>query len=59
MCGDCWDYVPEDYSEGNPHPQICPLCAMPWIDMVKDVYVQEGLKEVIKKTLIRLINNKK
>lgn len=59
ICGDEWNYFPKDFSKKYPHDFICPLCNMPWIDMVKDVYEKEGIKEVIRLTLIRIINNKK
>ena len=54
-CGDEWQFIPEDYDyEEHLYPTTCPLCGMPVLDMIRDVYKEEGLWEVIRRLWIRL-----
>ncbi len=63
VCEDCAGLVyfyPEDYEfEEEDYPTVCPLCDMPIIQMIKDVYPSEGLKETIRLVLLRLVNKLK
>lgn len=57
ICGEEWtfemtDYLPEDY------PDTCPLCSMPISQMIRDIYVKEGVWAVLKHLWIRVIKGK-
>lgn len=54
-CADSWGFFPEDYDwDETAFPTYCPLCTMPVWDMIKEVWKEEGLLEVIKRIYIRL-----
>ena len=55
-CNDIWGFIPEDYENKEDYPTIYPLCYMPITEMIKDVYSEEGLIEVIKRIWIRIFN---
>mgnify|MGYP001617365325 CR=1 FL=1 len=58
LCSRClekWQFCPEDYDyDKSTYPTTCPLCNMPISQMIKDVFKQEGLMEVIKMLWIRI-----
>lgn len=53
-CGEEWYFFPQDYEYEEEYPEFCPLCEMPITQMIKDVYEQEGIWEVIRRIFIRI-----
>ena len=54
-CKEIWRFVPEDYDfQELAYPTICPLCNMPITQMIKEVYEEEGIKEVFRRIFIRI-----
>jgi DNA-directed RNA polymerase subunit RPC12/RpoP len=47
-CGETWGFCPEDYENEEDYPTICPFCSMPLWQMIRDIYKEEGILEVIK-----------
>ena len=53
-CGDEWLFIPEDYDYTvENYPEVCPLCSMPVIQMIRDVYLKEDIMEVLRMLWIR------
>ncbi len=55
ICTEEWET--EEYYGGVDY--ICPLCDMSVIEMIKEVYPIEGIKEVLKMIWYRIINFRK
>ncbi len=54
QCGDVWRFIPEDYDYiSDNYPTICPLCEMPVIEMIREVFEEEGIRGVIKQMIKR------
>jgi hypothetical protein len=53
-CGWEWNFCPEDYEEGEELPDICPLCQMPTMQMIKEVFLGDGIIEVIRRLILKL-----
>lgn len=47
ICGEKWNFVPEDYEDSKDYPDQCPLCTMPITEMISDVFHEEGIIGVI------------
>ena len=53
-CREEWEFCPEDYYyEADKYPTTCPLCSMPFKQMVRDVFREDGFIGVIKRVYIR------
>lgn len=47
-CKEKWEFFPEDYHyKKSSYPTKCPHCEMPIVQMIKDVYLDGGLSEVV------------
>ena len=56
-CGGKWGFCALDCDfKEELYPTICPLCSMPITQMIKEVYVKEGLLETIKRVIGRILN---
>jgi DNA-directed RNA polymerase subunit RPC12/RpoP len=55
-CKDEWEFFPEDYDNIEDYPEICPLCSVPFWQMVKDTWEEGGIKEVIYHIRARYFN---
>ena len=53
-CGDEWFFFPDDYENPWDYPEVCPLCTMPLSQMIRDVYEEDGVIEVIKRLFLRV-----
>ena len=55
VCDEWWEFFPEDYNNFAPdYPTICPICSMPILEMMRDVYEVDGVMGVIRHLLKRI-----
>ena len=54
VCKEEWEFVPEDYENPWDYPEVCPLCSMPIVQMIQDVYKEDGIMEVLRFIWLRI-----
>jgi len=52
-CEEEWGHYCDDYGVGE-CPDTCPLCSMPWLQMLGDVYKEEGIIEALRMAIKRI-----
>ena len=54
-CHEEWEFDETDYDPWDWNtPDTCPLCSMPWLQMLKEVYAVEGLRGALRMAFLRI-----
>jgi hypothetical protein len=56
ICKEVWYFEPDDYPDRKHPTERCPFCSMPFTQMISESYKFGGIKEVVKRIFIRIIN---